>query len=171
MDVTQLRARLEENGRAISALIVADAIECRWKPAPDRWSLVEIVNHLAAVEEIDFRQRLGLIAEDPSQDFPPIDVATPAEDGTWAAMDYAESVARWESERAKSLGWLDGVGDIDPDLLYAGRGSERVPLHSGDLMSSWIAHDFFHIRQIVRLRWDYLASDETPHSPGYAGSE
>ena len=171
MDVRELQHRLRANGAAITALVEASESECRWKPAPDRWSLVEIVNHLASEESIDFRQRLRLIAEDTALDWPPFDLFTAAQDGTWAAMDYTESVERWKRERAESLTWLADAGEIDPEIRYAGRGSDKHPLSAGDLMSSWVAHDFFHIRQIVRLRWDYLASDETPHAPEYAGVE
>jgi len=35
-----------------------------WKPAPDKWSILEVVNHLYDEEREDFRQRLELVLKD-----------------------------------------------------------------------------------------------------------
>ncbi len=36
-------------------------------------------------------------------------------------------------------------------------------------MVSWVAHDFFHIRQITNLLWERLAQTAGPYSTAYAG--
>lgn len=168
----ELRDRLEAGGRVIAGLIVSvGEAEASWRPAEDRWTLLEIVNHLADEERVDFRQRLGLIHADPANDWPAFNALAGIDDGEYSTREFGESVARWEGERASSLEWLDSLAEIDPGVLYTGRGSDRVPVTAGDLMSSWVAHDFFHQRQIIRLRWDYLISDEWPYSPLYAGTE
>ncbi len=46
----------------------------RWKPSPERWSLLEIVNHLADEEALDFRTRIERTLRDPSGAWPPISV-------------------------------------------------------------------------------------------------
>lgn len=38
-------------------------------------------------------------------------------------------------------------------------------------MLTWIAHDYFHIRKITRLRWEYLNEVGPPHRSDYAGKE
>ena len=44
----------------------------RWKPSPERWSLLEIVNHLADEEALDFRTRIERTLRDPSEAWPSI---------------------------------------------------------------------------------------------------
>jgi hypothetical protein len=86
-------------------------------------------------------------------------------------MSIADAVRAWELERAASLEWLASVREIDPGIVYGGPWPYERPLRSGDLMLSWIAHDCFHIRQITRLRWEYLDVSGAPYSTLYAGSE
>jgi hypothetical protein len=172
MHKKELRKRLAAGGEAILSLVrEASEREVRWKAGEDRWTLLEIVNHLADEDRVDFRQRLALVWEDPELDWPPFNAFAGVEDGEYAKVDWGESVERYEAERRASLDWLDEIGDIGADRLYRGRGSEKVPMTAGDLMTAWVAHDYFHLRQIIRLRWDFLASDEHPFSPGYAGEE
>lgn len=172
MTRAHLRSRLAAGGNAITSLLDATQPgEERYSPAPDRWSLVEIVNHLADEEANDFRARLRSVVEDPGRDWSFFNPSSGVEDGSYASRDFGESVARWRRERAASLAWLDGLEEIDPAVRYAGARADEAGVCAGDLMSSWIAHDYFHLRQIARLRWDYLASDESPWSPGYAGEE
>jgi hypothetical protein len=45
----------------------------------------------------------------------------------------------------------------------------RVPLTASDLLVSWLAHDLIHLRQIVRLHYQYLTLQAGHDSPGYAG--
>lgn len=172
MTHTHLRDRLANGGEAISRLLETLAPgEERWKPDAGRWSLVEIVNHLADEEANDFRARLRSVVEDPGRDWSFFNPSDGVEDGSYATRDFDESVARWRKERAASLAWLDGLDAIDPAVRYAGARAKEARVSAGDLMSSWIAHDYFHLRQIARLRWDYLASEEVAYSPGYAGEE
>jgi len=42
-----------------------------WKPAPGKWSILEVVNHLYDEEREDFRQRLELVLKDPALAWPP----------------------------------------------------------------------------------------------------
>ena len=50
--------------------------QARWKPSLDKWSILEVVNHLYDEEREDFRQRLSLVLADPMQPWPPIDPRT-----------------------------------------------------------------------------------------------
>jgi len=43
------------------------------------------------------------------------------------------------------------------------------PISAGDLLTSWLAHDFIHIRQMNRLHRQYLVAVMSAHSPDYAG--
>lgn len=170
MDTTHLRKRLEHSGHAIAGLLEkVPPDEASFRPTPDRWTLVEIVNHLADEEREDFRARMQSLADDPSHDWPAIDPSGWVTSRQYASRDFAESVSRWKQERGESLAWLAKTHEIDHSLTYTGARSGNPALHAGDLMLSWIAHDYFHIRQITNLRWEYLESSWPPYSPGYAG--
>jgi hypothetical protein len=43
-------------------------------------------------------------------------------------------------------------------------------IRAGDLLCSWLAHDFIHIRQINRLHYEYEANTCTDFSTAYAGN-
>ncbi len=39
--------------------------QARWRPAADRWSVLEVVKHLADEEQADFREHLDMILHRP----------------------------------------------------------------------------------------------------------
>lgn len=72
LNISSAVKQLRRNGSAIVALASAvDAEQARWRPAPDKWSILEVVIHLADEEREDFRTRLDLILHDPTQEWPP----------------------------------------------------------------------------------------------------
>ena len=172
MTPRELRIRLEKTGRAISALFAGvDAAEAVWKPAEERWSLVEVAGHLGDEERSDFRTRLRSLVENPTRPWPQIDPMGWVTSRAYASMAIGEAVKGWELERAASLEWLASVREIDPAIVYGGPWPHAQPIRSGDLMLSWIAHDCYHIRQIARLRWEHLEAGGAPYSTRYAGRE
>ena len=56
--------------RALVAGVTAE--EARPRPAPESWSILEVVCHLGDVEREDFRQRLDIILNRPDEKFPPV---------------------------------------------------------------------------------------------------
>ena len=77
-----------------------------WRPKPEAWSIHQIVCHLLDEEREDFRQRLRLVLEDPSLEWPPIDPQGWPAHRAYDSRDFAETLAAWEAERAESLAWL-----------------------------------------------------------------
>src|SRR5437660_740277 len=62
METTTLLAALEGNATAIAAIVRAmPADQVAWRPAPDAWSVLEVINHLADEEGEDFRGRLDFV--------------------------------------------------------------------------------------------------------------
>lgn len=74
MDLEYFLERLSANREVFQCLVkgVSPAL-ARWKPAPDKWSILEVINHLYDEEREDFRQRLDLVLADPEQTWPRID--------------------------------------------------------------------------------------------------
>src|SRR5436190_19605119 len=99
--------RLSQTAGVIAGLTKGVSSEqARWKPAADRWSIVEVVNHLCDEERDDFRARVDGILHRPGQPLPPIDPPRWAVERKYNERDLAESLSRFQAERQKSLEWL-----------------------------------------------------------------
>lgn len=172
MDWRRLADQLETSGGVLVDLFAdADDAEVRWKPAPERWSMLEVLAHLWDEEKDDFRRRLTLTLEDPGREWPPIDPQRWVRERRYNERDLAEALAGFRRERAASLSWLRGLSQTglaepawDRQHEHASVGS----LRAGDLLASWVAHDYLHLRQIATLRIEYLAVKAAPYSTRYA---
>jgi len=161
-------ARLRANIDVFSGLLngVSDE-QARWKPSPDKWSLLEVTNHIADEEVEDFRTRVRLTIENPELDWPPIDPERAVIERAYNTRDLKESLVRFVRERNASLAWLSGLRNIPWEA--ANPNPKFRPLRVGDLIASWIAHDMIHIRQMNRLHYEYLGIQKGTFSADYAG--
>ncbi len=167
LDLDQIIERMRTNAAAIAALArdVTDT-QARWKPSPEAWSLLEVVNHLYDEEREDFRTRIDYILHRPGEQTPPIDPAGWVTARAYNQRDPRESLDALLHERDASLKWLRGLHDPDWDAEY------RAPwgvLRAGDLLAAWLAHDHLHLRQLNELHYAYLAQQAAPYSVAYAG--
>jgi uncharacterized damage-inducible protein DinB len=167
MDVTALRTHLERLPDAVEALVRGcSEEEWRWRPAEGGWSLIEIVGHLLAEEVDDFRARLRALLEDPEGPWPALDPEGAVREGRFQDLDPATTLERLRQERAASLAWLRGLAT--PRWENA-RPTRHGPLHAGDLLCSWAAHDARHLAQIARRLHGLSARAGAPFSVLYAG--
>jgi hypothetical protein len=157
--------RLSLNRGILEHLLAVPEQQARWRPQPDRWSLLEVINHLYDEEREDFRARLDVALHHHDRTYPPIDPMGWIVERSYNERDMRESLGGFLTERDKSLRWLAGIAEPDWDATASGSN-----LRAGDLLVSWVAHDFFHIHQIGRLHWDYLAAHSDPYAATYAGS-
>lgn len=167
-DIGEACASLSASAEAIQALTSAVTPEqARWRPAPDQWSILEVINHLVDEEVEDFRVRFDVILHEPGRDFPPIDPAGAVTARRYNERDLADSVGRFMEERGRSLGWLRSLdaADLERVTPHATLGS----ISGRQMLASWVAHDLHHIRQLNRLRYLRLADLVAPISLAYAG--
>jgi hypothetical protein len=167
-DAQWLAGRLHHQAGIVERL-VGDVSQTQavWKPVPDQWSILEVVCHLADEEVLDFRTRLALVLRDPEADWPPIDPPGWAVERRYNERELEDAVAGFLGERAASVAWLRGLAD--PDWTATHTHPQLGPLRARDLAASWAAHDLLHVRQITRLRFQYLAVDFPDGDSGYAG--
>src|SRR5690606_34075308 len=87
----------------------------------------------------------------------------------YASRDPGESLARFLAERERSLQWLDGleVGATELDRPKLRPSGEAFTAR--ELIGAWAAHDLLHVRQITKLRYDFLAREVAPLTLEYAG--
>jgi hypothetical protein len=169
MEVSRMITRLRANAEILAALVAGVSEEqARWRPEADKWSMLEVVCHLADEEVEDFRTRLDLTLHRPGVKWPPIDPQEQAVGRAYNTRDLEEELARFLAARGDSLAWLEGLADPDWSLAY--EHPKAGPITAGDLLTSWVAHDHIHIRQLNRLHREYLVEKLSGHSPEYAGS-
>lgn len=119
-----------------------------WKPAPDRWSISEVLAHLAALETVYADRALRMVAEES----PPLmkyDLAGDSARGDYSRGSAGENLALFTRTRRSTLAMLTG--------LPAGAGA-RTGVHSElgsitlvEMLNEWANHDLGHLRQIAEL--------------------
>jgi hypothetical protein len=143
--------------------------QARWKPAADRWSLLEVVNHLCDEEREDFRQRIDLVLTDPKAPWPPIDPEGWVTARRYNERSAVESLDNFHKERAHSLTWLQEL--TSPNWQAVHNHPQMGPMSAEGLLANWLAHDLFHIRQATDLHFAYLGHRVAPVSLRYSGWE
>jgi hypothetical protein len=167
MNIDYFIERFSRNRRVFESLVGEMSVEqARWRPAPDKWSILEVINHLFDEEKEDFRQRLELVLADPAQPWPPIDPRNWPTTRGYNERNLETSLNNFLAEREKSIAWLQQLSE--PNWQNQNVGPNGT-LSGGDLLASWLAHDFLHIRQLARLHWQYVAEIADPHQTTYAG--
>ena len=107
MDLEYFIGRLSTNREVFQGLVKGTSLEqSRWKPMPDKWSILEVINHLYDEEREDFRQRLNLVLANPEQDWLRIDPQDWVVSRGYNERDLEPSVSNFLAERERSLLWL-----------------------------------------------------------------
>jgi len=140
--------------------------EYSWRHQPEKWCLLEIVNHLYDEEREDFRTRTRCTLQTPGEQPPPIDPVAWVTEREYMQQDYAESLDKFLEERDRSVEWLQSLRSPNWDNSY--QHPKLGTLTAKMFLSNWLAHDYLHIRQIIRLKHAYL-KELTQESLTYAG--
>jgi hypothetical protein len=168
MDSTAIVRQLAQNAGTITAFVAGvNHEQAHWKPTPQEWSMVEVVNHLYDEERDDFRQRLDYVLHRPGEDPPGIDPEGWVTSRRYNERDLAESSQRWLAERRHSIHWLEGLATPNWESAYTHPAGFR--LRAGDLLAAWLAHDFLHLRQLVALHYAWVKRQSAPYGVEYAG--
>lgn len=158
---------LAENARRIGGLVEDVSLEqARWKPDPESWSVLEVVNHLLDEEKLDFRVRLDITLHRSGESWPAINPPLWVTERRYNEQDPAESLSAFLAAREDSLAWLKNLSLPDWEVSHEAPWGQ---MRAGDLMASWVGHDLLHMRQLVELHWAYVQKEVQPYSMLYAG--
>lgn len=147
--------RMANNTRSIRFLVEGcEDLQLRWKPDARSWSLLEVLNHLSDEDAMDFRMRLDLTLHQPGVEWPQIDPPSWVTERRYNMLDTQDSLARYLQEREHSIAWLKHLQDPQWSNTY--EHPKVGAITAGDLLTSWIAHDLLHIRQMTRLHFQWL---------------
>jgi hypothetical protein len=138
----------ETPGRLQSLVNGATAAQLTWTTSPTRWSIAQIVAHLADAEVVGAWRFRSVLGQD--------GIGVQAYDqNVWAsAFHYekaepGESVAVFSALRRATLRVLR---DVDPERLgHTGMHQERGPESISQIVRMYAGHDLNHLGQIERL--------------------
>jgi hypothetical protein len=168
MNVRYYLDRLTHQAEAIARLVEGvDSVRARWRPSPDEWSILEVINHLYDEEVEDFRIRLQMTLRDPLEPWPANDPVRKVTDRNYNSRDLGASLENFLDERTVSLEWLRTAEapQWQNEHIIPNVGS----LRAGDLLASWVAHDLLHLRQLIEIHFSYQSQLAEPYSVEYAG--
>jgi hypothetical protein len=151
-------ALLEKTPRLLETLLGdLPGERLHWKPAQDRWSISEVLAHLAALEQIYAERALRMVAED-APALVKYDLAGATARGEYSRGSAGENLALFTRTRRSSLALLVGL----PASAGARTGvhSELGTITLVQMLNEWANHDLGHLRQIAEL---YRAHAFYPH--------
>ena len=124
------------------------AQDLAWTTASSRWSIAQIVAHLADAE-IVAAYRIRLIVAAPGTPIQAFDQDDWARELDYAGADATASLALFTALRTAQVRLLRGLDDeqLDRFGMHAERGRESVRL----LLGLYAGHDLNHLAQIERL--------------------
>jgi hypothetical protein len=99
--------------------------------------------------------------------WPPNDPEAWCVQRSYNTRELRESVHRFSKERQQSIAWLGRLDEIDWNAAHEHDRFGKIS--AGDLILSWLAHDFLHIRQLTRLHFQYALHLADRFSSAYAG--
>lgn len=121
--------------------------DARWKPAEDRFSIAEVLAHLAHSEGHCYRARLDAFLAQERPEFEPDDAQMHLE--RYRDADPEEDFAHFEEQRETNIEQL---------RTLPAEAGERKALHKeageitlAQMLHEWALHDLGHIRQIAEL--------------------
>ena len=167
MDTFKVIDKLEKNPDLFSIILedIKDD-QSKWKPSPQKWSILEVVHHLFDEEREDFRKRIQLTLEDPTKEWFPINPPQWVIDRKYNEQNLEEIKNKFISERKKSIKWLRNLKSPSWETAYIH--PKIGSISAGDLLFSWLAHDFLHLRQIILLNLEFNNKSSEPFSTKYA---
>jgi hypothetical protein len=159
--------KLDKNKELITHLVKGVSTDqARWKPIQDKWSILEVINHLLDEEKNDFRMRLDLTLHNPYQFWPGIDPEGWVSERKYNERELDQSLENFLQERKKSLKWLAALSS--PNWANTHDHPKLGAISAGDLFAAWVAHDLLHTRQLVNLHISYIDAKASPFSTKYA---
>jgi len=152
--------KLEFENLALNKQVFKDLLsglssaEYNWHEREGKWNLLQVVCHLYDEEREDFRARIKSVFEDPTKHFAPIDPVAWVTERYYATQDYPTMLDKFLTERDASIVWLKSLHNPDWDSAY--EHPKKGPVSARFLLANWLAHDYLHIRQIIRIKYHHL---------------
>ena len=120
----------------------------QWKPTPDRWSISEVLAHLADIEQV-YGDRVRRIMAENSPALAKYDQVASAASGEYSRGLPAEHLAHFTEMRREIVALLKSLSSSAG--IRSAIHSELGAITLAELLNEWAGHDLGHLRQIAEL--------------------
>ena len=122
-------------------------LDVRWKPAPDRFSVGEVLAHLSHTEGHCYRMRLDRFLSEDNPEFESDDAQHHLE--LYRNMDPEDAFDHFEEQRETNI---EALRDLPPAAGERRAVHKKVgPITLAQMLNEWALHDLGHVRQIAEL--------------------
>ena len=121
--------------------------DARWKPAPDRFSIAEVLAHLSHSEGHCYRARVDRFLAEELPEFEPDDAQMHLD--LYKNADPEEELGHFEDQRESNLALLRGLAAETGSRKAMHRAAGEITL--SQMLHEWALHDLGHIRQVAEL--------------------
>ncbi|WP_248724383.1 DinB family protein [Seonamhaeicola sp. ML3] len=168
MNTLEIINKLNQNQSVFKSLLESKTeSEYSWRPSPEKWNLKEIVCHLLDEEILDFGFRTNHTLDTPLETLPPIDPEGWVISHDYASKDYHKTLSEFLEARSKSVSWLKHQTHSNWNNVC--KHPTLGDISAKAFLNNWLAHDYLHLRQIIRYEYQYLQT-KTDTSLNYAGN-
>jgi hypothetical protein len=124
-----------------------DEQDARWKPAPDRFSIAEVLAHLSHSEGHCYRLRLDRFIEEDLPELEPDEAQMHLE--LYRNADPEDEFDRFEEQRKNNVDYLRGLAAEAGEHKALHKAAGEITLNQ--MLHEWVLHDLGHIRQVAEL--------------------
>ncbi len=121
--------------------------DARWKPAPDRFSVAEVLAHLSHSEGHCYRMRLDRFLAETRPTFEPDEAQMHLD--LYRGADPQSAFQQFEQQRKTNVEYLRGLPSEAGGRVALHQESGEITLNQ--MLHEWALHDLGHIRQIAEL--------------------
>ena len=120
------------------------------RPTADKWSIGEVLAHLADVEEVGMRARVAAMIDQDSPTLQSFDQEARAVAFKYDTIDPRQSLARLARQRRANVKWLQALRSAQ--LKRQGFHQTVGEISVEELVTEWAFHDLGHLKQILEIK-------------------
>ncbi len=121
--------------------------DARWKPAPDRFSVAEVLAHLSHSEGHCYRMRVDRFLAETRPTFEPDDAQMYLD--LYRDADPVDAFDHFEEQREANVDFLRELPAEAGGRVALHR--EAGPITLDQVLHEWALHDLGHVRQVAEL--------------------
>jgi hypothetical protein len=141
-------AQLEATPAILRGLMAGiDDEDARWKPAPGRFSIAEVLAHLSHSEGHCYRLRLERFLKEDRPELEPDDAQMHLD--LYRNADPRDEFDRFEEQRKDNVGYLRDLPAAAGERKAIHKSAGEITLNQ--MLHEWVLHDLGHIRQVAEL--------------------
>jgi len=124
------------------------------RPAPDKWSIQEILAHLDDAEELGMRARVAAMIEQSEPSLAPFDQEQRAIEQQYQKKAPLASLDHFARQRRANVKWLRALKPAQ--LKRKGHHQAVGEITAGEMIHEWAFHDLGHLKQILEVKRYWL---------------